>query len=98
MKKEPLVADLKQEFLTKPPRTLDTCRALVKAGYKPYAIKTVWGKEMEMISMPFPQDGIKDGGCGIGIMVREPGDPVTLKEWSIPVAYVRAALQRRSLK
>lgn len=81
----------------KPPQTLETCQALVAAGYKPY--EKVWanGQRMEAISMPFVQDlKVAEGtGCGIGLMIREPGDPTTMVEWSIPVKVVRAALQQK---
>jgi len=95
------VADsILEEFRPKVPRTLETCQALVLAGYVPYARKMVNGREKELISMPFPQDGIaiRGGGCGIGVMVREPDDPTTLEEWSIPVAEVRRAIAQRARK
>jgi hypothetical protein len=69
----------------------------VDAGYKPYARMAIRRRETELISMPFVQDGvsIRGGGCGIGVMVREPDDPTTMVEWSIPVAEVRAAVRKR---
>lgn len=84
-----------EEFQPKIPRDEHTCRALVLADYKPYARKMVRGKRMEVISMPFVQDGtaFENGGCGIGIMVREPNDPATVVEWSIPISEVRAAIR-----
>jgi hypothetical protein len=78
----------------KPSPTSETCQALVAAGYKPYAKRWVRGKLMEVISLPFVQDG-HTKGCGIGLMVREPDDPTTMVEWSIPVVEVRAALQQK---
>jgi hypothetical protein len=48
-------------------RSLETCRALVMAGYKPYAQKLVGGKQMELISMPFVQDGVSRKGGGYSV-------------------------------
>lgn len=95
MKNDDVYREMIEEFLPKPPRDLETCFALVRAGYKPYAMKRVLGKDMELISNPFPQDGvsIRGGGCGIGIMVRELNDPTTMFEWSIPVNDVRIAIR-----
>ena len=48
-------------------------------GYRPYAIALVDGREMEFISYPF-----RRSGGGYAIMVREPGDPTTMAEYTIP--------------
>lgn len=87
--------EMVEEFLPKPPRTLQTCWTLRKAGYTPHSRMRIMGRDLEVISYPFPQDGvsIRGGGCGIGIMVREPDDPTTMFEWSIPVTIVRMAIQ-----
>jgi hypothetical protein len=84
-----------EEFEPLPPRTLETCYTLRRAGYVPYATLLFYGRQLECISYPFMQDGIaiKGGGCGIGIMMREPNDPTTLFEWSIPRRVVRMAIE-----
>lgn len=88
--------EMVEEFNPIPPRNLDTCNALRMAGYIPYATFKMHGKQYEVISMPFPQDGvaIKGSGCGIGLLIRYPSDPTSMFEWSIPRRIVRAAVAK----
>ena len=85
--------DMLEEFRPPVPRTLATCNVLRRAGYKPYARVSVYGRTLELISMPFPQDGVSRRASGISIMAREPDDPTTMFEWAIPNHVVRAAME-----
>ena len=93
--RDDVAADMIEEFLPKPPRNTETCLALVLAGIKPHVMIRVHDKPMEVISMPFVQDGVsvRGGGCGIGVLIRKPNDPTTVREWSVPARVVRAALR-----
>jgi hypothetical protein len=56
---------------------MDLCFALREFGFAPYHRLTVEGRELEVISMPFPKRG------SIGIMLREPDEPGTLHEFRL---------------
>lgn len=89
------ITEMLEEFQPMPPRTLATCMTLRRAGYRPYARLSIYGRKLECISYPFPQDGagIRGGGAGIGIMLREPDDPTSMFEWSIPRNIVRMSIE-----
>jgi len=65
---------------------MEICDELRALGWGPYALKTIdldgdgRLREMEAISYPFPDDR-----GGVGVMVREPGDPTTMREWTFPL-------------
>lgn len=65
---------------------LSICHVLARVGYKPYRSICV-AETSEIISYPFPrQDG------QIGIMLRKPGDPTTIREYVIPFSAVVLAI------
>jgi len=68
--------------------TDDQLAALRRAGYKPHARMSIMGRDLELISYPFPRDA---GDGSIGCMVREPDDPTTLAEWLVPDHVIAAA-------
>jgi hypothetical protein len=77
---------------TKPtttPTIEDQLQALRLAGYKPYARMRIDGRDLELISFPFP----RDDGRTIGCMVRVPDDPTTMTEWIVADHVIAAALQ-----
>jgi hypothetical protein len=49
-------------------------------GLHPYKLFTLFGKKTELISWPWPQREKGTGEYHVHIMVREPGDPNTMKE------------------
>ena len=73
---------------TAQPDVLVICRALVQAGYKPYA-GICLADTPECISYPFPAED----GHGIGIMVRAKDDPTTMIEYRIPETVIQLALE-----
>ena len=70
---------------------LATCRALARAGYRPYETVYVRGRRMEAISLPFPLGD----DVHFGLMVREHDDPTTMVEWTIPPVDVARIVNRK---
>lgn len=69
---------------------LALCNVLRRAGYKPYAQVSVFGRKLELISYPFPTD---QAPTRIACMVREPNDPTTMFAWSVPDHVIKAAVE-----
>jgi hypothetical protein len=80
-------AEMCEEFIPTPPATYITCHTLKMVGFKPYTVIPIDGVALELISYPF----VREFSHGITCLVREIGDPTTMRQWRIPPHVVRAA-------
>ena len=62
---------------------LELCNIARKWGYKPYFPAIVDGKEVEIISFPFPLPCKK-----IGIKIRDFNDPDSIRDAIVPIDYI----------
>lgn len=67
---------------------MHACQVLRNVGYRPYNLIVIEERLVECISYPFPTDD----NTGVGIMIREKGDPTTMREHVFPVETVKKAM------